>query len=83
MHRAGVGIRWVPREPDLQLVEGPRCYFEPPLGPGEVRELRLSFPAGSLPPGRWTGKLDILREGLTWLETLGSEPLDLELTVTR
>ena len=81
-NRAGVGIRWVPGEPDLQLVEGQRCYFEPPLGPGEVRELRLSFPAESLPAGRWTGKLDILREGLTWLETLGSEPLDLELTVT-
>ena len=83
MHRAGVGIRWVPGEPDLQLVEGPRCYFEPSLSPGEVRELRLAVPAGSLRPGRWTGKLDLLQEGLTWFETLGFEPLHLDLRVTR
>ena len=83
MHRGGVGIRWVSGEAGVNPAEGPRCYFEPPLSPGEVRELRLAVPAGSLTPGRWTGKLDLLQEGLTWLETLGSEPLRLDLTVTR
>ncbi len=83
MHRAGVGVRWVSGEAGVDPEEGPRCYFEPSLSPGEVRELRLAVPAGSLRPGRWTGKLDLLQEGLTWLETLGFEPLHLDLTVTR
>jgi len=52
--------------------------FEPPLRPGEVRELRLAVPAGSLTPGRWTGTVDLLQEGLTWFE-----PLHLDLTVSR
>ena len=83
IHRGGVGIRWVSGEADANPAEGPRCYFEPPLSPGEVRELRLAVPAGSLTPGRWTAKLDLLQEGLTWFETLGFEPLHLDLTVTR
>ena len=82
MHRGGVGIRWIPAEADARALEEPRCYFEPPLGPGQVRELRLPVSAGSLTPGRWSGKLDLVREGLTWLEDLGFEPLRLDLTVT-
>ena len=82
-HRGGVGIRWVSGEADGHLVEGPRWYFEPPLSPGEVRDLRLSVPAGSLTPGRWIGKLDLLQEELTWFENLGFKPLRLDLRVTR
>ena len=81
MHCSGVGIRWVSGEADVHLVEGPRCYFKPPLSSGEVREFRLSVPAGSLTPGRWSGKLDFIQEGLTWLETLGLEPLRPDLAV--
>ena len=80
MHRPGVGIRWV-SEAEGQEAEGHRCYFEPPLSPGEVRELRLSVLAPSLTPGRWSGKLDLIMDGLTWFENLGFEPLHLDLTI--
>ena len=79
--RAGVGIRWVSSEANGQEAEGIRCYFEPPLGPGEVRELRLSVLAPSLTPGRWSGKLDLIVDGLTWFENLGFDPLHLDLTI--
>ncbi len=81
MHRAGVGIRWAANEAATHSAEGRRCYFEPPLGPGEVRELRLSVLAPSLTSGRWMAKLDLVMEGLTWFEDLGFEPLCLELEV--
>ena len=80
-HRLGVGIRWVSSEADVHPVDGPRCYFDPPLSPGEIRELRLSASAPCLTSGRWIGKLDLVKEGLTWFEDLGLKPLRLDLTV--
>ena len=81
MQRLGVGIRWVSSDADGPQVEGPRCYLEPPLGPGEIRELRLSASTPSHTAGRWSGKLDLVAEGLTWFEDFGLEPLRLDLTV--
>ena len=80
-HRAGVGIRWVSDEGGVHSADEQRCYFEPPLSPGEVRELRLSVLAPSLTSSRWIGKLDLVVEELTWFADLGFEALRLDVNV--
>ena len=50
------------------------------LAPGEQCELTLQIPA-PITPGAYQLKLDLVREGVTWFELAGSQPVVQSITI--
>ncbi len=69
--RVGVGLRWTPEGAGEPVRVCDRVHFDPPLAPGEVRDVVIAVPVGVLEPGRYDCRVDLVRESCFWLADLG------------
>ena len=77
--RIGVGIRWTDGKLGRVARDSDRLYVDPPLEPGETRDLFLSVPAGALSAGTFVARVDLVKEHAFWFETRGAHPSEFEL----
>ena len=77
-----VSYRWLDASGAEMLIEGKRTLLSPreKLGPGESANVKLQIVA---PPnaGRFTLRVSMVHEGVTWFYNAGGKPLDLRVTV--
>ena len=78
----GVGIRWTAGPLGPLARDSDRLYFDPPLKPGEARELLLRVPAGAFSVGTFVARVDLVKEHHFWFEERGARPSEFELHIS-
>ena len=66
-----VTCRWSAEGSDDLVAEAGRVSLEPPLEPGETRDLDLAIKGGTLGQGRWRGRIALVQEPHRWHDELG------------
>jgi SAM-dependent methyltransferase len=76
-----LGVQLLAADGELIDRDHSRHSLPHPIAPGEERELTLQIPAPAA-PGSYQLKFDMVREGVTWFELAGSQPLVHPIEIT-
>ena len=75
-----LSYHWLDDHGNAIVWDGPRVSFEPPLAPGEERELVVSMRSPQ-PPGPYRLAFDLVEEERFWFAEIGSPRLELDVEV--
>jgi hypothetical protein len=75
-----LGVQLLAADGELIDRDHSRHALPGPVGPGERCELTLEIPAPAT-SGAYQFKLDLVREGVTWFELAGSQPIVVPVVV--